>query len=55
MDKTWVSTYSPEQEELENCCLVAVHQRNCKLWPLVHVTSKWLLVIDLSSLISTLW
>ena len=29
MVKTLVSTYSPKKKELENLCLIAVHQRNC--------------------------
>ena len=52
--KTWVSSYLPKQEELENLCLVAVHPRNCKLWPFVHVTSKRSSEIDVSSWILTL-
>ena len=55
MVKTWVLSYLPKQEELENLCLVAVHQRNGKLWPFVHVTSKRLLAINVSSSISTLF
>ena len=54
MVKTWVSSYFPKQEELENLCLVAVHRRNCKLWSFVHVTSKRSFVIDVSSWILTL-
>jgi len=53
MVKTWVSSYFPKQEELENLSLVAVHPRNCKLWPFVHVTSKQLFASDVSSWIST--
>ena len=34
MVKTWVLSYSPKQEEQES--LIAVHQTNCKLWPLIH-------------------
>ena len=46
MVKTWVSSNLPKQEQLENFCLIAVDQRNCKLWPLIHVTSKQLFVIN---------
>ena len=45
MVKTWVSTCSSKQEELKNPCLIAVHQWNCKLWPLIHMTSKQLFAI----------
>ena len=51
--KTWVSSYLPKQEELENLYLIAVHQRNCTLWLLIHITSIQLLVIDVSSWILT--
>ena len=53
--KNWVSSYLPKQEKLENLCLVAVHPRNCKLWPFVHVTLKRPFAIDVSSWILTLW
>ena len=54
MVKNCVSSYSPKQEELENLCLVAVHPRNCKLWPFVHMTLKRSFAINVSSWISTL-
>ena len=47
--------YHHIQEELENLCLVAVHFKNCKLWPFVQVTSKRSFVIDVSSWILTLF
>ena len=55
MVQTWVSSYSPKQEELENLRLLAVFQRNCKLWPFVYVKLKWLFTINVSSWISTLF
>ena len=55
MVKNYVPSYSSKQEELGNLCLIAVYQRNCKLWPLIHMTLKRLFVIDVSSLISTLF
>jgi len=51
--KTWALSNLPKQEELKNLCLIAVGQRNCKLWPLIHVTSKRLFAIGVSSWIST--
>jgi len=53
--KTWVSSYSPKQEELENLSLVAVLPRNCELWPFVHVTSKRLFAFNVSTWNSTLF
>jgi len=55
MVKNWVSPYLPKQEKLENLCLIAVHQRNFKLRPLIIVTSKWLFAINISSWILTLF
>jgi len=49
MVKTWISTNFPKQKELENLWLMAVHQRNYKLWPLVHVALKQLFAINVSS------
>jgi len=49
MIKTCVSSYLAKQEELKNLCLIAVHQRNCKLRPFFHVTLKRLIAIDISS------
>jgi len=45
MVKTWVSSYLPKLEKLY---LVTVYQRNCKLWPLIYVTSKRLFAINVS-------
>ena len=47
--KSWISSYLPTQEELENLCFVAVDPRTCKLCMFVSVTSKRLYTIDLSS------
>ena len=33
----------------QNFCLIAVCLRNCKLWLLIHMTSKQLFVITVSS------
>ena len=54
--KPWLSSYLLKQEELENLCLIVVHQRSCKVWLFVYVPSKRLLAINVSSWISTfLW
>ena len=55
MVKTWVTRYLPMQEEFENLCFIAVLIKNQMLWSFVHVTLKWLLAIDLSSWISSLF
>ena len=47
--KTWILSYLPTQEEVENLCFIAVDPRTCKLWALVYITSKQLYIIDFSS------
>ena len=48
MVETWVSSNLAKQKELANLCLLAVGQRNCKLWPLIHVTLKQLFAINVT-------
>jgi len=50
-NKSWISSYSPTQEEFENLCFTAVGQKVGELWLFVYVTSKQWYAIDLSSLI----
>ena len=55
MIKTWISCYSPTEEEFKTLCFVAVDKRIRKLWAFVYITSKRLYAIDFSSLISSLY
>ena len=55
MINTWISSYSPTQEESNYLCFVSVDQRIRKLWAFVYVTSERSYAFNFSSLILSLY